>query len=154
LSAIRIRRQAQVAAPPTTSKEINWVERSLVCRERLQDIIESCHRVFVENAPGFSLQRGFYEGSYVISTAADEWRLDRAGSSNKYFSSVCFYLAPRLAERAFDVRCKLIVRNREVEVEADESRVLFEDEDLSGFRQFAEDQFCRFAHGYFANDDT
>jgi hypothetical protein len=151
LSAIRIRRQAQAPVASAPPKDTSWVEQSLMCREQLQEMIENAHRVFIEAAPGFSLQRGFYEGSYVVSSAADEWRLDRAGRSNKYYSCVTFYLMPRLSEHVFEVRCKLIVRNRELEVA--EWKVMLDDA-VNGFQQFAEDQYCRFAQTYFAKDDT
>jgi hypothetical protein len=152
LSAIRSRRQSQKVVATAARDESPMLEASLMCRERMQEVIESSHRVFIESAPGFSLERGFYEGSYVIGSGADEWRLDRAGSGSKYYSTVTFYLTPRLSERMFDVKCKLIVRNRELE--SAEWRVQLEDQDMEAFRQFAEDQFCRFALTYFAKDDT
>lgn len=153
LAAIR-KQKAMQSQNPSQNKalECESVVRCLACREQMQDTIERCHRGFIEVAPMFSLDKSFYDGRYVLSSAIDEGLVDANGRQGHFFSRITFLLAPRLADELFEVECKLTVRSREMS--AAQCVVRFADREIQEFHRFVQDQFCRFAETYFAKDGS
>lgn len=159
LTAIRRKHVASAAAAKSLGSRVavgndreDRVELFLRCREQMQAIIEGCHRALQRVAPSFELKRGFYEATYAIVIAIAEHRRDANDRTRKYFSGITFFLAPRLAEQTFDVTCKVVIRNRELEP-GHTTRRPGEDA-ADAFRQFVEAQFCRLAEAFFTDDDT
>jgi hypothetical protein len=125
------------------SGRLERVEHCFECRERMHEIVDRYSRALIETAPRFSIEKDFYDEQYVVSCVARE-RGDREGAP---FSRVSFYLLPCPAEGRFDVHCKRTVRNHEAG--GGRCLVALDDARLDGFREFVEEQFCRFAEQYF-----
>lgn len=116
-------------------------------REKIEGMIGALATNFGEEAPSFELQRGFYEGKYLLALRADESLLDGDGHSGRYFSRLVFLLSPDGQAGTFGLECRKTVRNRDAETQLVAETM--EADSLPAFEAFIEEQFLAFAAAYF-----
>lgn len=121
---------------------------SLEYREKVEAMIQALAANFGEEAPSFELQRGFYEGKYLLALRADETLFDEDGRSGHYYSRLVFLLSPDAQEGTFGLECRKTIRNRD-----GETQVLAEAmqaDALPALEAFIERHFLAFATAYFS----
>ena len=123
--------------------------RAFEFRERVEEVIEELVKNFQQEAPGFVLTRGFYEGKYMLALRLDEQLQDPAGQQDQYFSRVMFLLDPNSEDVSFGVQCRKTIRNRDVETTS--HRGPMDREQIGEFSDFIEAQFIAFAEAYFGD---
>lgn len=121
--------------------------RAFEYRERVEQLIEDMVGKFLDEAPGFVLSRGFYEGKYMLALRLDEQLMDENGRIGHYFSRLIFLLAPHSEDDSFEIQCRKTVRNRDGETQNRTGPMTTEA--LTELGEFIEEQFLAFARVYF-----
>jgi hypothetical protein len=136
----RVRAEADIHRSQATVASFEY-------RERLEAVIEEFVDNFLTEAPGFVLNRGFFEGKYMLAMRLDEQLIDNDGEVDQYFSRLMFLLAPHSEEAEFAMQCRKTIRNRDVETTNQSAPM-----DSAGTKilsSFIEEQFVAFAEAYF-----
>lgn len=148
-------RQAEDLA--TAHDRFAAIEHRFDRREKIVKVVEEHADNFAAEVEAFSRSKSFFEGMYQLEVSGDEILLDEAGTLVKRFSRITFLLDPKPAGvsgvpdcdgESVLVRCKKVVRNRDLESAS--HLVESPDESLDDFRRFVEEQFLEFADAYFS----
>lgn len=116
-------------------------------------MIEAFVGSFLEEVPGFSRSKSFFEGNYKIELSCDDVLLDEGGRVVKNFSRFTFLLDPKpeieSAPNAILLRCKKTVRNWDLE----STQEVVEDaaESVTALEAFVQAQLFEFAGQYFSD---
>ena len=119
-------------------------------REHVERLIEEFARNFEAEAPGFALNRGFYESKYMLALRINEELADANGTVDRYFSRLMFLLSPDLDQQQFHLQCRKTIRNRDQESVSLEQPMT--EVGLAAVGTFVETQFIAFAEAYFAHN--
>ncbi len=118
-------------------------------REKVEAVIEEFVKNFQEAATGFVLNRGFFEGKYMLALRLTEEVPDADGNVDRAYSRLMFLLGPNPESHTFSLQCRKTIRNRDQESMSDEQPM-----DRKGLRKisgFVESQFLAFASKYFGD---
>jgi hypothetical protein len=116
-------------------------------RERVEKVIEDLVTNFLDEAPGFVLSRGFFEGKYMLALRFDESLTDDEGRGGHSYSRLMLLLAPHSEDDSFEIQCRKTIRNRDVETQSATAPMTIDA--LPEHASFIEDQFLSFARVYF-----
>ncbi len=116
-------------------------------RESVEAVITELVKSFQAEAPVFVLNRGFFEGKYMLALRLNEELVDSEGRADRYFSRLMFLLDPHTDQDAFDLQCRKTVRNRDLESHSVRSEMT--DAGRTTLSEFIEAQFLEFAEQYF-----
>ena len=136
---------------PLSDEELglnDGTDRYLMARDQIAKEIAVLMQDFISEAQAFAISRGFFEGKYSIALSCDELYLDTRGEAEKAFSRINFLLDPYSPDNRFSITSKLTILNRDLPKAI--RRGSLEDDPLTRFTEFAEEQMLRFAQEYFA----
>lgn len=147
-------RRAEVSHKARTEEDIFRSQKTVAAfefRERVEAVIEDFVTNFRAEAAGFVLNRGFFEGKYMLAMRLDEELLDEDGKPGSYYSRLVFLLDPHSDDGSFSVQCRKTIRNRDLETTSVSG--LMDAEAQATYAKFVEQQFLTFAEAYFADTD-
>lgn len=116
-------------------------------REKVESVIEDLGTGFHEEAPGFELTRGFFEGKYMLALRHVEELVVAGERGHHAFSRISFLLAPHSEDDTFEIQCRKTIRDRDLETQT--LTVPMEESSFDALSLFIEEQFLVFAKGYF-----
>jgi len=138
-----------------SDEDLQRSERTVMAfefREKVETVIEEFVRNFRAEAPGFVLNRGFFEGKYMLALRQDEAIEDDAGEEHSFFSRVMFLLDPHAEDGEIVLQCRKTLRNADLETAF--HRGPMAEATLAPIAAFIEEQFLGFAKGYFTEAET
>ncbi len=138
-----------------SDEDLQRSERTVMAfefREKVEALIEEFVENFRAEAPGFVLNRGFFEGKYMLALRQDEAIQDDHGGEHSYFSRVMFLIDPHAQDHEIVLQCRKTLRNADLETAFNRGPMV--EATLATMAAFIEEQFLGFAEGYFTDADS
>ena len=118
-------------------------------REQVEAVIEEFVKNFQQEAPEFTLNRGFFEGKYMLALRCTGEAQQDSGKTERHFSRIMFLMSPQPEDARFGLQCRKTIRNRDRDSAGTVADMTAEG--LTTLGEFVEAQFLDFAAGYFGH---